>query len=83
MNNMLGSAIGVLVASAVAMIWGFQYRSDHQMAALGAMFGATPDPTYALAGWASGLGVLAFLVGIALLVGGLVQANRGTQKPIE
>ena len=47
------------------------------MAAVGALFGAQ-DPTYSLAGWASGLGVLAFLIGIALLIAGLVQSNRGT-----
>ena len=61
------------------MIWGVKYRSDHPMAVVGALFGAA-DPTYAVAGWALGLGVLAFLIGIALLIGGLVQTSRGTPK---
>lgn len=79
MNNMLQAAIAVLLASGAAMIWGGEYRADHPMALVGAMFGAA-DPTYAIAGWALGLGVLAFLIGIALLIGGLVQGGRGTPK---
>ncbi len=75
MNNLTKTAIAVLVASLAAMIWGFEYRADHQMAALGAFFGHG-DPLYDLAGWASGLGVLAFLVGIALLISGLVQGGN-------
>ncbi len=78
MNDLLKSAIAVLVASAAAMIWGFQYRGDHPMAAMGAFFGSV-DPTYALAGWAAGLGVLAFLIGIGLLIAGLVRSNRTQQ----
>ncbi len=79
MNSMLQSAIAILVASAAAMIWGIQYRSNHPLSMMGALFGAS-DPTYTLAGWALGLGVLAFLIGIALLIGGLSQSNRSTPK---
>ena len=74
MSEKLKYAIAVLVASAAAMIW-VEYRGDHPMAAVGAFFGSE-DPTYSLAGWASGLGVFAFLIGIALLIAGLVQSNR-------
>lgn len=79
MNNMLHAAIAILLASGAAMIWGGSYRADHPMAVVGALFGAA-DPTYAVAGWALGLGVLAFLIGIALLIGGLVQVGRRTPK---
>jgi glucokinase len=75
MNDLLKSAM--LVAAVAAMAWGFEYRGDHQMEAVGALFGQT-DPTYALAGWAAGLGVLAFFVGIALLIAGLVRSNSPT-----
>ena len=75
MNGMLKGAIAVLVASIVGMIWGFQYRSEHQLAAVTAFFGAS-DPLYTAAGWAAGLGVLAFVIGIALLIGGLVKVSR-------
>ena len=78
MNGKLKAAIIVLVASAAAIIWGLQYRGDHPMAAMGVLFGAQ-DPTYSLAGWASGLGILAFLVGIALLIAGLVESKGGAQ----
>jgi hypothetical protein len=77
MNSKLQAATIVMVASAVAMMWGFQYRGDHPMAAVGALFGAQ-DPTYTLAGWASGLGILAFLVGIALFIAGLVQSSSSS-----
>jgi hypothetical protein len=76
MNDLLKWAIGILVASAAAMVWGFSYRSDHAMEPLRSAFFGQSDPTFEVAGWASGLGVLAFLIGIALLIGGLVQMNR-------
>lgn len=74
MNGKLSTAIIVLVLSAVALVWGFQYRSNHPFAAVGAFFGAE-DPVYSMAGWAVGLGILAFLIGIALLIAGLVQSS--------
>ena len=74
MNGLTESAIVVLLTSVALMGWGFEYRSDHLMGAVGALFGAG-DPTYSAAGWAIGIGILAFLVGIALLVGGLVRPS--------
>ena len=72
MNGLTASAIVVLLTSVALMGWGFEYRSDRPMGAVGALFGAG-DPTYSAAGWSIGIGILAFLVGIALLVGGLVR----------
>ena len=72
MNDLLGTAIGVLITSSAAMFWGFEYRSDHQMQAVGALFGSV-DQTWQLAGWAINLGIPGFLIGIALLIGGLVR----------
>ena len=65
------------MGSIVSMGWGFDYRSAHQMSAVGAFFGAT-DATYSAAGWAAGLGVLAFIIGIALLIGGLLQSRSAS-----
>lgn len=79
MNEMLKYAIVVLAGSIVAMIWGFQYRGDHPMQAVGAFFGYS-DPTYSIAGWAARLGVIAFVIGIALLIGGLAQTNKETER---
>ena len=74
MNGKVHAAMIVLISSAVAMIWGFQYRGDHPLAGVGAFFGVQ-DPIYSLAGWAAGMGVLAFLIGIALFIAGLVQSS--------
>lgn len=77
MNTTLKSALAVLAVSVVALVWGGEYRSDHPLAAVGAIFGSA-DQTYVLAGWALGLGVLAFLIGLALLIAGLVRGHRGS-----
>lgn len=82
MNNMLQSAIAVLASSAAALIWGIQYRADHPLAPLGALFGAE-DPTYTTAGWAAGLGTLGFFVGSALLIAGLMQTNTTAHAPTQ
>jgi hypothetical protein len=44
-------------------------------AVAGSLFGAQ-DPTYSTAVAAVDLGAMGFLIGIALLVGGLVQSNK-------
>lgn len=72
MNDMLKWAIAVMVPAVVAVFWGFQYRGNHPLAPLSGLFGAT-DPTYSFAGWCIGLGIVAFLVGLGLLIGGLVR----------
>ena len=79
MNGVLKSAIVILVVSAMATIWGTQYRQNHAMeGAMGMIFGGSSSGTYTMAGWAMGLGILAFLVGIGLLIAGLVQ-TRGNK----
>lgn len=75
MNDLLKYAITILVASGASMIWGFSYRGNHPVGAVGAFFGAE-DSTFTLAGWVAGLGVIGFLVGLALLIAGLVQQSR-------
>ncbi len=78
MNGLLVWAIAVLIASGAGMFWAIPYRQNHPMAAVGAFFGSV-DPTYALAGWVAGGSVLAFLVGIGLLIAGLVRATQTPQ----
>lgn len=79
--NLVMSAITTMVVSAICVIWGSWYRSNHVMeGAMGMLFGGESS-TYSTAGWAMGLGVLAFLVGIGLLIAGLVQ--RGGSKTTE
>jgi ABC-2 type transport system permease protein len=78
MNSTLKSAIAVLIASVSGMLWAFPYRQNHPLAAVGAFFGQT-DTTYALAGWVAGLGVLAFFIGVGLLIAGLVKSSSTTQ----
>lgn len=78
MSSLLKSAIVILVVSAVSVIWGTQYRQNHAMeGAMGMLFGSSSSGTYTMAGWAMGLGILAFLVGIGLLIAGLVQKKSG------
>lgn len=82
MNGILKSAIVILVVSVTAMIWGIQYRNNHVMeGAMGMLFGGST--TYAMAGWVVGIGILAFLVGIGLLIAGLVRSgrNKPTDRP--
>jgi hypothetical protein len=78
MNGMVAFSVAVLVASVSSIIWGVQYRGDHPGAALAGFWGKA-DPTYSLAGWAIGLGILAFFIGIAFLIAGLVRAHRSAR----
>ena len=43
------------------------------------VFGSSGNGLYDIAGWALGIGILVFLVGIGLLVAGLVRS--GAKKP--
>ncbi|MEP7340847.1 MAG: hypothetical protein ABI977_24160 [Acidobacteriota bacterium] len=72
MNNILKVATLVLSVSLVAMLWGMNYTSTHQLSGVANMFG-NADPTYNLAGNATIAGGAGFLLGIALLIGGLVR----------
>ncbi len=82
MNGILTSAIVILVVSATATIWGFWYRQNHVMeGVMGKLFGGSNADTYSMAGWALGIGILAFLIGIGLLIAGLVRS--GGNKPID
>lgn len=72
MNDLTRSAIVMLVASACATLWGYWYSQTHAMEAVGvAFFGGSAGPTYVMAQWAMVVGVLAFLLGIGLLIAGL------------
>lgn len=70
-NGTLASAVALLLASGAAIIWGAYYRQNHVMEGAMGFFGGGSQ-TYAAAGWALGLGVLAFLIGIGTLVAGLM-----------
>jgi hypothetical protein len=72
MNNLLQSAITVLVTSLIAMVWGFLYVKSNATA----VFFTGGSAAYQLAGWSMILGFLGFFVGIGLLIGGLVQTSR-------
>jgi len=72
MNDLVKSAIVVLIVSLIAVAWGYKYTTTHQRSGLANMF-SNVDSTYTLANWAIGIGVLGFLRGAALLTGGLVK----------
>jgi hypothetical protein len=74
MNDLAKTAVATLIASVVAVGWGLSYRNAHPMQGVGAFFGYT-DPTYSLAGWAIGLGIPIFLIGLALLIAGIVRGR--------
>lgn len=80
MNELAKTGVIVLIASAVATGWGYSYRSDHVMQGVGAFFGYS-DPTYSLAGWAMGVGIPAFLIGLALLIAGLARGRPTDSNP--
>jgi hypothetical protein len=72
MNNLVKFAIFVLIASLIALAWGYNYTSTHQLSGLANMFGNV-DSTYTSASWAMGVGGAGFLLGVALLIGGLAK----------
>lgn len=81
MNELTKQAIFVLVVSAIATGGGCQYRKSHALeGAVGMVFGGGSS-AYSIASWAMGLGFLAFLVGIGLLIAGLVKGNSPTNPP--
>ncbi len=77
-NGLLASAIILLVASVTAIIWGAYYRQNHVMEGVASLLGGGSQ-TYTAAGWALGLGVLAFLISVGILVAGLVRPS--SKKP--
>jgi len=72
MNALVRSALVVLIGSIIALAWGYNYTSSHQLSGLANMFGNV-DSTYTLANWSIGIGVIGLLLGLALLIGGLVR----------
>jgi hypothetical protein len=72
MNALVRLAIVVLIGSIIALAWGYNYTSSHQLSGLANMFGNV-DSTYTMASWSIGIGVVGLLLGIALLIGGLVR----------
>ena len=74
-NYVFISAICILVCSAAAIICGAVYRSNHPFEGAAGVFGYDND-NYVLAGWALGVGVLAFLIGIGLLIPGLIRQTK-------
>ena len=68
----------VLLYSAVAVLWGYWYSQIHAVEAVGvAFFGGSASPTYVMAQWAMVAGMLAFLLGVGLLVAGLNRSSSG------
>lgn len=76
MNGVLKSAIIILLVSGIATVWGFQYRQSHAVEGAVGMFFGGVSQTYVMAGWALGLGILGFLIGIGVLVAGLVKSGK-------
>ncbi|MEK6300525.1 MAG: hypothetical protein AABO41_07370 [Acidobacteriota bacterium] len=74
LNDLVKSAIVVLIVSVIAVAWGYNYTSSHQLSGLANVFGNV-DSTYTMANWAIGIGALGCLLGVALLIGGLVKKN--------
>jgi hypothetical protein len=82
MGSLLKAAILTLAGSTSAIILGAVYRSNHPLRPIGELFGRS-DPLYIFAGWELGLGILAFLIGIGLLVGGLVRPSVSRQGSLD
>ena len=74
MNNLTKWAIGLLLLSLIALIWGYNYQDSHKMEGLGAFLGADVT-TYRIAGTCKIAGTVAFVVAIGLLVAGLLQVR--------
>jgi hypothetical protein len=72
MNTLLKVAILVLAVSIIALAWGYNYTSTHQLSGLANMFG-NADPTYNTANTSMMVGGIGLLLGAALLIGGLTR----------
>jgi hypothetical protein len=72
---MKGIGIFLLVIGGIAAIWGFSYTSSHKLEGIGAMFGTTSS-SYQLANVAGPLGLVAALVGLALLIVIMVKSSN-------
>lgn len=79
MSNLLKSAIILLVVSVVAFLWGNSYVSAHPFGGVVSFFGGS-DSAYSLAQSSVLLGVLGFLVGVALLIAALVRVPSRKDK---
>ena len=73
-NGLLTSAVFVLATSTAAIIWGAYYRQNHVVEGAASLLGGGSQ-TYAAAGWALGLGILAFLIGVGALVAGFMRTG--------
>jgi pSer/pThr/pTyr-binding forkhead associated (FHA) protein len=73
MDGILTSGIVVVSISVICVIFGYVYLRNHPF---GMFIG---DPTYSLAGWAVGLGLISFFTGLGLLIAGLVRHNSRQQ----
>jgi hypothetical protein len=77
MNKLTLCAILLLIASLLAFFWGLNYQQSHQFSGIANLFGDA-DPTYKVAGQVMIAGVIGFFVGIACLIGGLVQGRKAS-----
>lgn len=80
-NELLTSAVILLGLSVGAIIWGAYYRQNHVMEGVVGIFGG-PAQTYEAAGWALGLGLLVFLIGVGVLVAGLMKSRGNIQASV-
>lgn len=78
----MDKAVGTLVCSVVAFVWGRSYMNEHQLVGFASVFGYQ-DSTYTVAEAALVLGCLGFLTGLALLVAALVRLSvANTSGPV-
>lgn len=76
-NRLVVAASCILAVSIGPWAWGYNYVSNHQLSAVGNIFGNV-DSIYRSAALATNFGVFGFLLGLALLIAGLVR-TRPTQ----
>lgn len=78
MNDLTWIASHLLAYSAAAVLWGYWYSQTHAVEAVGVAFsGGSTSPIYVIAQLAMIAGILAFLLGIGLLIAGLNRSSGG------
>ncbi|HTQ98763.1 MAG TPA: hypothetical protein VMH83_02190 [Candidatus Acidoferrum sp.] len=74
MNNVLKSAIVILLVSAALVVWGASYRPPQGTNVMDARFDGI-SLFHALAAWTLVLGVVAYLVGVVLMIAGILRIS--------
>lgn len=74
MNSLIKISLWILGISLFGFIWGYSYQSSHELEGIGSIFGYS-STTYKIASFAILFGIVGFLIGVGLLIGGFAKGK--------